>query len=59
MEDVKPVLEKFVFSKKKNGFQPTTIWRRRIFNRMNCGIGGFHPVLGFRFIVCCGLVTVW
>ena len=38
VEDVKPVLLK------KNGFQPATILRRRIFTRMNCEIGGFHPV---------------
>jgi hypothetical protein len=29
---------------KKNGFQPATILRRRIFIHMNCEIGGFHPV---------------
>jgi hypothetical protein len=28
----------------KKGFQPATILRRRIFTRMNCEIGGFHPV---------------
>ena len=28
----------------KNGFQPATILRRRIFTRMNCEIGRFHPV---------------
>jgi hypothetical protein len=38
VEDVKPVLLK------TNGFQPTTILRRRIFTRMNYEIGGFHPV---------------
>jgi hypothetical protein len=30
--------------KKKEGFQPATILRRRIFTRMSCDIGGFHPV---------------
>jgi hypothetical protein len=30
--------------KKKNGFQPATILRRRIFTWMNYEIGGFHPV---------------
>jgi hypothetical protein len=29
---------------KENGFQLATIWRRRIFTRMNSEIGGFHPV---------------
>jgi hypothetical protein len=29
---------------KKNGFQPATILRRRIFTQMNCEIGGFHLV---------------
>jgi hypothetical protein len=38
VEDVKPVL-----LKKKNGFQPATIMRRRVFTRMNCEIDGFHP----------------
>jgi hypothetical protein len=32
------------FVKKKNGFQPATILRRRILTRMDCEIGGFHPV---------------
>jgi hypothetical protein len=32
------------FENKKNGFQPTTILRRRISTQMNCEIGGFHPV---------------
>jgi hypothetical protein len=41
VEDVKPVLLKI---KNKNGFQPTTILRRRVFTWLNCGIGGFHPV---------------
>jgi hypothetical protein len=27
----------------KNGFQPATILRKRIFTRMNCEIDGFHP----------------
>jgi hypothetical protein len=32
--------------KKKNGFQPATILRRRrrMFTRMNCEIGRIHPV---------------
>jgi hypothetical protein len=30
--------------KKDGGFQPATILRRRIFTRMDCEIGGFHPV---------------
>jgi hypothetical protein len=29
---------------KKKGIQLATILRRRIFTRMNCEIGGFHPV---------------
>jgi hypothetical protein len=29
---------------KKNGFQPATILRKRIFTWMDCEIGGFHPV---------------
>jgi hypothetical protein len=29
---------------KKNKFQPATILRRRIFIRMDCERGGFHPV---------------
>jgi hypothetical protein len=28
----------------KIGFQPSTDLRRGIFTRMNCEIGGFHPV---------------
>jgi hypothetical protein len=36
VEDVKPVLVK------KNGFQPATILRRRIFTQMNYEIDGFH-----------------
>jgi hypothetical protein len=39
VEDVKLVL-----LKKKIGFQPATILRRRIFARINCEIGGFHPI---------------
>jgi len=39
VEDVKPVL-----LKNKTGFQLATILRRRIFTRMNCEIGGFHPI---------------
>jgi hypothetical protein len=38
VEDVKPVLWK------KNGFQPATTLRRRIFCPDECEIGGFHPV---------------
>jgi hypothetical protein len=30
--------------KKKNGFQPATILRRRLFIRMKYEMGGFHPV---------------
>jgi hypothetical protein len=33
-----------LIKKKKNGFEPATILRRRIFTWMNCEIGGFHPV---------------
>jgi hypothetical protein len=42
VEDVNPML-----LEKKTGFQAATILRRRSFTRMNCEIGGFHPV---RFI---------
>jgi hypothetical protein len=38
VEDVKPMFLK------KDGFQPATILRRRIFTRMNCEIGGVHMV---------------
>jgi hypothetical protein len=51
--------------KKETDFQPATILRR-IFTRINCEIGGFHPVefiwaiyLGFRLFVRYGLVAVW
>jgi len=33
-----------VFYFKKNRFQPATFLLRRVFTRMNCEIGGFHPV---------------
>jgi hypothetical protein len=66
VEDVKPVLLK---EKRKTGFQPATILRRRIFTQVNCEIGGFirfdssragyDLVLGFRLYVCCRLVAVW
>jgi hypothetical protein len=41
VEDVKPV---FLEEKEKNGFQPATILRRRIFTRINYEKGGLHPV---------------
>jgi len=41
VEDVKPV---FFLLIKKDGFQPATIVRRRIFTQMNCEYGIFHPV---------------
>ena len=53
--------------KKKTGIELATILRRRVFTRLNCEIGGFHPVwfieyhmlLGFRLCACCRLVAVW
>jgi hypothetical protein len=29
---------------KKNGFQPATILRRKVYTRMSCEIGKFHAV---------------
>jgi hypothetical protein len=51
VEDVKPVLSFFF---KKNGFQPATILRRRIFTWMNCEIDEFHPVL-----IHLGMDIIW